>query len=141
MDDIIIADDDLQQHRRNVRAFLLKCREQGVALNKDKFCFAQPEVTFAGFKVNQNGYTVDDDLLRAIRDFPEPKNRTDLRSSLGLVNQPLLTPISWRYTWNHFDIFSVTRTTFCGTTPTRNSLTPQELLSAKRQEFTASGLC
>ena len=87
VDDVIIADSDLDEHVKNVRAFLQKCRQNGVALNAAKFHFACPEVTFAGFSVNSSGYTVDGEMLTAIRDFPEPKNRTDLRSWFGLVNQ------------------------------------------------------
>ena len=87
VDDVIIADSDLDEHIKNVRAFLQKCRENGVALNAAKFRFARPEVTFAGFNVNSKGFTVDGEMLKAIRDFPEPKNRTDLRSWFGLVNQ------------------------------------------------------
>ena len=78
VDDVIIADSDLEQHKKNVRAFLLRCREHGVSLNKSKFRYACASVSFAGFKVSENGYSIDDEMLSAIKNFPEPKNRTDL---------------------------------------------------------------
>ena len=86
-DDIIIADNDFEEHKKNVLMFLKKCHEKGVTLNSSKFVFAQPEVTFAGFRVNESGYTIDPEMVVAIREFPEPKTRTDLRSWYGLVNQ------------------------------------------------------
>ena len=45
------------------------------------------KVDFCGFHVTEEGFTIDDDKIAAINDFPMPTNRTDLRSFMGLVNQ------------------------------------------------------
>ena len=87
VDDVIIADTDLALHVKNVHAFLEKCHAQGVTLNREKFRYAQSEVTFAGFQLSERGYTADPELVSAIKQFPVPKNVTDLRSLFGLMNQ------------------------------------------------------
>ena len=44
MDDTLIYDTDLKQHYEKVRKYLLKCRENQITLNRDKFEFAQKEL-------------------------------------------------------------------------------------------------
>ena len=56
-------------------------------MSPSKFEFGVQEVNFCGFHITGDGWTVADDKISAIRDFPMPTNRTDLRSFLGLVNQ------------------------------------------------------
>ena len=73
-----------------------------VALNLDKCKFSQSKVTFAGFTLSAQRYQIDQSITDAISQFPIPKNRTDLWSFFGLVNQlssstsavaPLLIPL------------------------------------------------
>ena len=56
-------------------------------MNKDKFVFAQPKVTFAGYELSSSGYFIDPQLVLTINDFPKPTNTTELRSFFGLINQ------------------------------------------------------
>ena len=42
---------------------------------------------FSGYMIGQTGWRMDDEKLKAIRAFRTPKNRTDLRSFLGIANQ------------------------------------------------------
>ncbi|PAA50313.1 hypothetical protein BOX15_Mlig015377g3 [Macrostomum lignano] len=87
VDDVLLAHDDFDEHRRAVREFLQRCRDRGISLNPEKFVFAQPSVTFAGFQLDSKGYAIDPAIVKAIRDFPKPENLTDLRAFFGLVNQ------------------------------------------------------
>ena len=49
------------------------------------FCLS--EADFCGYTVSPTGWTMHPSKTSAIREFPLPVNRTDLRSFLGLVNQ------------------------------------------------------
>ena len=42
---------------------------------------------YVGFLIGSKGVQADPDKIRAIIDFPSPKNITELRSFMGLVNQ------------------------------------------------------
>ena len=53
---------------------------------KGKFQYGN-SVKFAGFIVNETGSTPDPEKLASIRDFPSPKDLTNLMSWMGLVNQ------------------------------------------------------
>ena len=87
VNDVVVYDKTRQDHTQRVREFLQRCLERGISLNKDKFVFAQPKVTFAGYELSSSGYSIDPQLVVAIHDFPEPTNITELRSFFGLVNQ------------------------------------------------------
>ena len=71
----------------NTVAVLDACERHGITLGRKKCLFAQTEVKFAGAVVNADGVVPDPDLLRALSEFPEPKNRTDLKSFCGLAEQ------------------------------------------------------
>ena len=45
------------------------------------------KVTFAGFNIDANGVTPLETRLQAIEEFPTPKNVTDVRLFLGIINQ------------------------------------------------------
>ena len=55
--------------------------------NQEKFVFAEEICEFAGFEVTEDGYRPPKRVIDAIRNFPTPKNITDIRSWFGLVNQ------------------------------------------------------
>ncbi|QQP58215.1 Uncharacterized protein FKW44_003459 [Caligus rogercresseyi] len=53
----------------------------GITLNPTKFHYAQPEVKFAGFRVTKHGIQADPQKVKAISQFPIPKNISELRFS------------------------------------------------------------
>ena len=63
------------------------CDRNGITLNPDKFVFCQEGVEFAGFSITMNNVRPCNKYLQAIREFPTPRNITDIRSWFGLVNQ------------------------------------------------------
>ena len=87
MDDTLTYDMNLEEHFRRVRAFLLKCREKSITLNKNKFEFAKEELKFVGYVIGKTGIKADPDKIRALSNFPKPKSQTELKSFLGLANQ------------------------------------------------------
>ena len=56
-------------------------------MNPDKFVFGQDIVEFAGFQITSDSVQPCNRFLRAIMEFPIPRNITDVRSWFGLVNQ------------------------------------------------------
>jgi hypothetical protein len=87
VDDILAATVGSPENYQTVRAVLERCREYGITLNPEKFHFAQEEVKFVGYHVLRKGILADPEKLDAIAEFPEPNNRSELRSFMGLVNQ------------------------------------------------------
>ena len=87
VDDVVIFDQNEQEHVEHVRQILQCCQEKNISLNREKFRFLQSEVPFAGFKLTPEGYSINSDITAAISNFPTPDSRTDLRSFFRLTNQ------------------------------------------------------
>lgn len=87
VEDIIIYDSDYSTHVERVKQVIQRCLEHGINLNVKKFVFAQAEVEYCGYRVSSKGHTVSEDLVRALKEFPEPKGKTDVRAFCGLVQQ------------------------------------------------------
>ena len=86
-------DDTLLWSRTIEECFFQACRwldtcgRHSITLNPDKFHFAKDDVAFAGFEIGSNSVKPCKKYVKAISDFPTPKNLTDVRSWLGLINQ------------------------------------------------------
>jgi hypothetical protein len=87
VDDAIIWDDSIEESFWSAVKWLQICGTNGVTLNPPKFVFAADEVEFAGFEITLTDVRPCKKYLQTIIDFPTPKNRTDIRSWFGLVNQ------------------------------------------------------
>lgn len=79
LDDILIASDTLEQHKAQVEAVLRKLNEVGLTLNPSKCEYAQPEIAFLGFKVNNKGILPSNERVEAILSFPQPTTIIQLR--------------------------------------------------------------
>ena len=86
VDDVLIfADNDEELLERIVELFK-RCQNWGITLEESKFQYGS-EVKFAGFIINKNGSMPHPEKVASIREFPSPKDGTNLRSFMGLVNQ------------------------------------------------------
>ena len=130
VDDIIVYDENLQEHYENVRNLLERCRKHNITLNREKFKFAEKSVKYVGYTISEDGITVDEEKLEGLRKFPEPRNISELRSFMGLVNQfgdfskqtsgvtaPLRPLLSKKNVWNwlpeHQVAFEATKDELC----------------------------
>ena len=86
VDDILIFGQNRKSVLDTARQVLRRCREHGITLSKKKAEFGSC-VKFAGYVISTQGVAPDPEKLSALRNFPTPKNLTDVRSFLGLANQ------------------------------------------------------
>jgi len=85
-DDILIYSKTLDSHIGHVKGVLEVLRREKLYANKDKCIFCTHEVVFLGFVVSSKGVKVDEEKVKAIRDWPIPKNASEVRSFHGLAN-------------------------------------------------------
>ena len=84
--DTIFYDDTLQQLWWRTIEFLTLVGRAGIIFNPEKFQFAERSVDFAGFRIFKSAVEPLPKYLNAIKNFPTPKNITDVRSWFGLIN-------------------------------------------------------
>ncbi len=87
VEDIVIYDKDYDEHIKRVTEVLKRCEKAGITLSRKKAVIAQPEVEWCGYKLTEHGYTISPRMGEALKRFPVPKSRTDVRSFSGLVQQ------------------------------------------------------
>ena len=86
IDDIIITGKTTEQHLQNLEEILRRLLKHGVHVNQSKCRFLQTSVVFLGYRIDSEGIHPTTDKLRAISEAPPPKNVSELRSCLGLIN-------------------------------------------------------
>ncbi|XP_014670345.1 PREDICTED: uncharacterized protein LOC106811290 [Priapulus caudatus] len=87
VDNSLVYGKNDEDHLIHVRAFLERCRERNIRLNEKKFVFRKQEIEFAGVIVSKDGFTISPLLIESLREFPEPRSITDMRSFYGLASQ------------------------------------------------------
>ncbi|KAK3855559.1 hypothetical protein Pcinc_038055 [Petrolisthes cinctipes] len=96
-DDLIVYGKDTQEHDERLYAVLDRLQECGLTLNEDKCEFRLAKLKFFGHKVTKNGVRPSEEKIGAIRDAEPPKNSSEVRSFLGLVQFVGTTPFALRF--------------------------------------------
>lgn len=121
-DDILIGGCNMNDCRKNLTAVLDKLLEFNVKINFDKCRFFETEINYLGYTINSNGITPSKSKIQALVEAPAPKDKSQLRSFLGMINYynhciPNLSAelhilhdltknnVKWVWTENHQSVF------------------------------------
>lgn len=86
LDDICVTGCDTIDHIKNLRSVLERLRNMGLTIKASKCKFLQDSVKYLGFIINKDGLRPDTTKLEAISSAPEPKDTSQLKSFLGMLN-------------------------------------------------------
>ena len=86
LDDILVTGHSEKEHLRNLEAVLQRLEEAGIRLKQKKCAFLLPEVDYLGHHLSAEGLRPTMDKIRAIVQAPAPRNVSQLRSFLGVIN-------------------------------------------------------
>ena len=86
MDDILIYGKTREEHNQVLNTVLEKIEKNGLKLNKEKCAIGQKEVKYFGHMISKDGIRPSPDKIEAIKDMPPPKNISDLRTIMGMLN-------------------------------------------------------
>ncbi|UYV66747.1 hypothetical protein LAZ67_4002754 [Cordylochernes scorpioides] len=84
LDDVVIFANNFPDHLRRLEVVLNCFKRAGLKLNPGKCSFGASNIKILGHQVNKDGIRPDDDKIKAVSQFPIPKNLQQLRSFLGL---------------------------------------------------------
>ncbi|XP_038059532.1 uncharacterized protein K02A2.6-like [Patiria miniata] len=84
-DDIIVHGPDQNTHYSRVLAVLRRLQELGLTLNAEKCQFNMSRLVFMGILLSEKGIGPTQERVRAVSEFREPENVSEVRSFLGLV--------------------------------------------------------
>jgi hypothetical protein len=85
-DDILIYSKTFDEHVDHLHAVLNVLRENKLFANLKKCSFCLESVVFLGFVISSKGISVDEEKVKAIREWPVPRNANEVRSFHGLAS-------------------------------------------------------
>ena len=86
LDDILITGVSEEEHLRNLDTVLGRLREHGVRLKRGKCSIWKSSVDYLGHHIDAKGIHTAPGKVAAITQAPAPRNVSELRSFLGMVN-------------------------------------------------------
>ena len=86
LDDILVMGKTDEEHYQNLKAVLDRLQAKGLRLRRSKCQFFQTAVEYLGFRITQAGLSTLPCKVEAVLKAPTPRNVTELKSFLGLVN-------------------------------------------------------
>ncbi|CAL9238576.1 unnamed protein product [Arabidopsis halleri] len=84
-DDILVYSKSLSEHIEHLDSVLNVLRKEELYANLKKCTFCTDNLVFLGFVVSANGVKVDEEKVKAIKDWPSPKTVGEVRSFHGLA--------------------------------------------------------
>ena len=84
-DDILVYSKNLEDHKMHLKSVLEVLRKEKLFANLGKCSFGTDHVVFLGFVVGADGLRVDEEKIKAIRDWPSPSTVGEVRSFHGLA--------------------------------------------------------
>lgn len=85
LDDLCVGTSDFDSHMQSLEYVLSKLQEHNLTLKKKKCFFLMQEAKILGYTLNSEGLSADEEKVKAILDYPQPKNLKQLQSFLGLA--------------------------------------------------------
>ena len=86
LDDILIYSNNMFEHHQYVKE-VLKCLHKTGLYAKEKKCgFHSKSIEYLGHILSPSGFTMSNNKVKIIQDWPEPKKVKDIQSFLGFAN-------------------------------------------------------
>jgi hypothetical protein len=85
-DDILVYNKTLQEHMRHLDEVLSMMEAQSLYAKESKCEFGMTKLLYLGHIISAQGVQVHQEKIRAILDWPTPRNVTELRSFFELCN-------------------------------------------------------
>ena len=86
LDDILIFSMTLEEHREVVKEVLRRLQEHDLYLRPEKCEFEREEVEYLGLVIRQGEVRMDPAKVKAVADWPTPKNLKEVRGFIGFAN-------------------------------------------------------
>ena len=87
IDDVLVHGTTQEEHDCRLKRVLRRLQQVGLTLNADKCKFSKKRNKFLGQLIDESGVSPDPDKTRAIMQLEQPKNVTEMRRYVGMLNQ------------------------------------------------------
>ena len=87
MDDVLVYGENQREHDERLEAVLMRIKAAGMTLNSDKCEVSKSQLKFLGHIIDETGVQADPAKTEAVIQMSPPKNVTEVRRFIGIVNQ------------------------------------------------------
>jgi hypothetical protein len=84
-DDIIVRSNTIERMIELLEILANCLNNAGLTINKDKSIFCVKKLKFLGFIISEKGWEVDEERIKAIVNYPEPKTIKETRRFVGML--------------------------------------------------------
>ena len=85
-DDIIVYGKTIAEHDASLQRVFKTIAESGLKLNEKKCEIRKPKICYFGNVISEKGVSPDPEKVKAIQELPAPKNVSELRQLLRMIN-------------------------------------------------------
>ena len=75
-----------EEHLIHLQYVMEKLKQEKMLINLSKFTFIQEELVYLGFVISKEGLKIYQEKVKAIMEWPSPKNFFEVRSFHGLAS-------------------------------------------------------
>ena len=86
LDDIVVFSPTFEQHLEDLKQVFGRIQKANLKIKPPKCSFAKDGIDYLGFVITPRGIECDPAKTAKVAEFPEPKDRTEVRSFLGLTS-------------------------------------------------------
>jgi hypothetical protein len=86
LDDILIFSKTEEEHLQHLEEVCKRLQAESLYAKRSKCSFGLSEVDFLGHTVSAQGISTDKEKVKAVQDWPVPRNPTEVAAFLGLAN-------------------------------------------------------
>ena len=86
LDDVIVFAKTIEEEIARLKIVFQRFRDANLKLKPKKCVLFQESVLYLGHRVSRDGVSTDPGKIRAVQEWPVPKNTTDVRSFIGLTS-------------------------------------------------------
>jgi hypothetical protein len=86
LDDILIFSKTEEEHLRHLTLVMRRLQQEKLLINLRKSSFMKKELVYLGFVISSNELKMDPEKVKAIKEWPSPKNIFEVRSFHGLAS-------------------------------------------------------
>jgi len=86
LDDILIYSNNMSEHYQHVKEVFKHLHKADLYAKAKKCKFHSKSVEYLGYILSPSGFTMSDNKVKIIQDWPEPKKVKDIQSFLGFAN-------------------------------------------------------
>lgn len=85
LDDLLVPSKTFEEGLESLECILKSLLENNLTLNPNKCHFFQTQINYLGFEISKEGVKPGENKIKAVQDFPVPKNVHNVRPFLGLT--------------------------------------------------------